>query len=1018
MKRQTHRRGSAVILVIALLVLLAMIGMTFIIATHADRGEAKSIERVMPFQSSARAVFQRVQQERMADLYIGAAGPYGAADTVAKTIDYPSDQVDAMLASNTPQVTAAGRLIWPHVSNPLGGMSATNVDITNPLLVDTDGYSWNFGGQQYSGDALPFDSGLLDEDGRHIIAAVRVVDQSGQFNANMAYAPSYATANWPMNATEISVQALLPNSYGCLHSVRAGAKNPYVTYWFGTNDDLRTYWKNYGNRPYNIIPNAGYPYKGYVNYDMADMIGVLWGGQPSTAYGWLHAGCKSSNDQVDDYYGARPFLTTWSAERIFVPQRAALTAADQLKFPGRTQRVKADLNTAGLAELYTAFYNALPFDETVPANKDLRRQTAAQLAVNVIDFRDMDRNVTVAKIDATTGDISLAADTDTGGVGYTLVYGIERQPFVSKVYQRKEWAADGQTVVRQYSVIELFNPYQSDISLGGYRLKVGGVSEDLTDQFIVPAGQKSFIVSDTAAGPASNVKFDPNLTTYETSSGRKRRWLTSNLDLSQDVKILRRRVLSSATTPVDVVIATAKVSLTPAAGAVFRTTEWDDVAGNCRWAVGSVSKTFTDVGHDYTSASPVDLPGGLNSATFGTLATNPPCPVFVRTFSSGTGTFLNVGELFRILCVGPAADKSLQDNLATGATPFSSDTSVFNGRLPMNQDGGGVAVNNLAYPANMPALPLGCLAQDYLMVNSPAADGVDNDGDGITDNAGEEITYGKININTAPQPVLAGLPGLLCINNPNADPVTSEVDTAKTRANEIAAYRDRTQYKDFFGRGAVPATTDYTNPAGVPGLGTGGPIAGLRKDGAKGFASVGEAALLLNKIVPPSNSYGPVGSSYKVCGTDSVPSDDGLPDLAGDFTKNYAPGAWISNHITVRSDVYAVYVTVMGANAQSSGTATNGSGNGLTDTRKNWQTDQYKGMVVAIVAGTGAGQFNTVSGNGQNNLTTAAAWTTQPDNTSKYQICPMVRHYVGVIDRSNCRTVNDLPYVMMFSEIK
>lgn len=72
--------------------------------------------------------------------------------------------------------------------------------------------------------------------------------------------------------------------------------------------------------------------------------------------------------------------------------------------------------------------------------------------------------------------------------------------------------------------------------------------------------------------------------------------------------------------------------------------------------------------------------------------------------------------------------------------------------------------------------------------------------------------------------------------------------------------------------------------------------------------------------------------------------------------------------------------------AFGSGTATGGGASTLTQTGKTWTVNQWTNSQVRIVSGTGAGQIRTIASNTADTLTTSAAWTTQPDATSVYQI--------------------------------
>ena len=72
---------------------------------------------------------------------------------------------------------------------------------------------------------------------------------------------------------------------------------------------------------------------------------------------------------------------------------------------------------------------------------------------------------------------------------------------------------------------------------------------------------------------------------------------------------------------------------------------------------------------------------------------------------------------------------------------------------------------------------------------------------------------------------------------------------------------------------------------------------------------------------------------------------------------------------------------------QESGTATSGTGTTLVDSSKSWTTSQWVGYWLRIMSGTGAGQVRRIDLNSANTLVIAgAAWTTNPDATSQYQI--------------------------------
>jgi len=57
----------------------------------------------------------------------------------------------------------------------------------------------------------------------------------------------------------------------------------------------------------------------------------------------------------------------------------------------------------------------------------------------------------------------------------------------------------------------------------------------------------------------------------------------------------------------------------------------------------------------------------------------------------------------------------------------------------------------------------------------------------------------------------------------------------------------------------------------------------------------------------------------------------------------------------------------------------------LTDSAKSWLTDLWDGYVVAIVGGTGTGQWRAITSNTATVLT-CGSFATTPDSTSRYAI--------------------------------
>ena len=116
---------------------------------------------------------------------------------------------------------------------------------------------------------------------------------------------------------------------------------------------------------------------------------------------------------------------------------------------------------------------------------------------------------------------------------------------------------------------------------------------------------------------------------------------------------------------------------------------------------------------------------------------------------------------------------------------------------------------------------------------------------------------------------------------------------------------------------------------------------------------------------------------------------------AGSFRQyDFATNTWTSLTITglpatIATDGRLVATPSWDFNAfvtMATGTATAGGASTLTNSAKNWATNQWTNYQVRITAGTGIGQIRAIASNTATVLTTGSAWTTNPDATSVYAI--------------------------------
>lgn len=768
-----------------------------------DRRQAKAFADAAGSDSIGAAVLAMVMEERVADLYINNKGLYGAATKVNQTIDHPGEDTDPVLASV--ELSSTGR--WPHITN-IGDASDAiasfnNVDPTTASqsipLVDTDGDG--------TPDAILWETSI-SSNWKKYWAAVRVIDASARMNVNTAQYEWPAVAGMTMPYTNIVTGMLLNGTVrNAIHNARTNT----------TGESTLAYNANYVIRPLNPAVST------YLPFDMTDMFSLLW--QGGTASGRLY-------DTINDatlYGNKRTYMTTMSASRVYIPIPVTDTGTAD-----HDQTYKADLNKDDFETLFKAFYNAIPAGNAdISANDTAHRKTAAQLAVNTIDFRDTDSDITVEEVPPTGSGV--------------YVYGIERQPFVTELFFKKY--KDGGGTVTQYSAIELFNPYKTPIDLAGFDVMVGASSVAPTGGWsgkTIPAEGYVVLVSN-----AGDLVAFTGVTEIE----------IPNMALSSGVRIFRSRN-DNGTGAKDVMIVNTSATVTDPPvnnSGKHKVCVWHSGLAEARYARDLKVETLDNNTYDYTSASGYGTMGA-GSSYLGRANVAPtlpaaiaPCAVYVRN-----GDFINFGDMSRIFYVGPSNTQSLQSKLGT------TDSLVV-GRLVPWADPSATGSDTV------PAIPVGAILANYLMVASPMADGIDNDGNGTNDNDGENTVYGLININTAPTTVLETLPGFIELSSTSRTAIVSGITT----------YRSGTPFR---------------SPAEI----------------AIPVYNAGKILAAPTEKLPLNTYASNAAPQNYAVGRNGF--DDGLnfttARVDGDMVKNNVYYSWLSNQVTVRSDVYIVYIRV------------------------------------------------------------------------------------------------------------
>ncbi|MFO0972117.1 MAG: hypothetical protein U1A27_01585 [Phycisphaerae bacterium] len=635
---------------------------------------------------------------------------------------------------------------------------------------------------------------------------------------------------------------------------------------------------------------------------------------------------------------AMPFAPASAAPPFALPERIDLNAP--------VNEASAAARAAYLGWLAWAFDNAgdatkgLPVfaDPTaVPASVVPRVPLAAQLAANVVDFRDSDDVPTVI---------------EGGAFGTHPVVGLEAQPFINETYTyiRKE-NVGGTITVATFSAVEILNPYPRVMS--NFKLRVGASTITLNN---IPAGSSPTgppgrLVVTNLAWSAMNIPgTSPVPTPPDVQEGEAGLDLVDGGLNPRTVYLLRPDVtVGPATTgtvgattldwPCDTFIMDQVFAVAGGAWTIppdpinpgdvtdqynlFQREEYDVASGvsdNLTWKFTVGRSRYGSIGASHTLTQPnnVTLADVQPSVwTFRNLGLTPPGLPPPRAFESPA-------ELSRLLAFGNEADAANPSDVAQWKT-VPEKLARFQGMAIANPPGlpPGVAIvdaNRVAgrldfadalfgSPPPAPApFPRTGRIFSYLTCSGGQFDGIDNDGvdfdgDGnYADDPGEyaRVAFrqaGLINVNTAPVPVLRTVPWMA--RRDAADP-TLEWDLAAA----IVSLRDKRVVPTLFGPG---------NDADLTALATAG----------QPFRTLGD--LLRASLATPqfdvARFAGPGGMALTDHGTSpgfAAPDYDRDNDQARDAQQDVrARDIYLSrwaNILSTRSDVYTVYVALIDEN--------------------------------------------------------------------------------------------------------
>ena len=730
--------GSALILTVVLTSLLAIVGVLFVMVSRVDKMATSAISENKQLDLALETVVARISQELASD--VPRADPNG--QKLSEYYDYPGP-ADRWLACLEPYPYGPDDYRWRQISDIYGKLT-TNRDLPAAVVPDyqdagimREGVVADADGDGVADSIWVVLPNMSSGKGKPIYVAVRIVDNGAMLNVNTAFKFEPGDPNAAIfdiggsSQMQINLMALAgrpgdpctaPVPAEEIALLMARANNG-----LGVNAlDLRQYEQNviwrYGGQnglytPFDISDELELRYRFLLNHTAIDTRLEAWGGefrggtlltpiQPSNSpdpqgrqqqdngnlADWLK---RSYGDgSIDPSYAYRHIATTYNMDRIINPVGPAFNGGKMV-----------NVNIADANLIYAAIRRGLldASGNLMVADAD---GFAAQLAVNIVDFRDDDTQVTCLPM------------------GPRTYCGFEAQPFISEIAFRIS-STDTDVSTNNHFAVELYNPFDVDIPLSNFRLELRRQNQVVRTVnlagYAIADGSRFVISSGSSASTAFGVaglmstgggKEDTNLVLAEYDS-QGTDPPTYALRERYDIYLLR-----TTTSAQEIYLDKQETQ-----DSWF---DWDSVR-DVQQFYARADNDWNVVYQNFVSAS--NTLGGTNQLSGGRKNYN---------FANSLGYFITVGDIAKALTVAPSADPCDMIGMRVAAEP--AEEAI---RLDLR---------NPAF-ANI---------FNYLTVFDPSSDGIDNDGDlqidGLDISGPEWKVPGRININTAPWFVIAQLP--------------------------------------------------------------------------------------------------------------------------------------------------------------------------------------------------------------------------------------------------------------------
>lgn len=637
--------------------LLAVVGVLFVLTTRIDKIATSAISDSKELDFAIETVVAKISQELILDIP-GQGAEYQ---------DYPGPR-DKWLANLEPY-QSGNDYYWRQITDITGALDGYTNDIQAKVIsekgaiTDINDVAAN---ADADGDGVGDSKWIPLEDinsskGKPIYAAIRIIDNGAMLNVNTAYKFDRSDPDVTLrdingsSQLQINLMALAGRGTSPVDSTEeTNLLNARANNGIDVDPlDLITYehkviWKFEGSEPnytpFDISDELELRNRFILNNTGIDTRLEDWSAEfrnntlstPITSGGQqLDTWFKRVYDDgtIDPNYAYRHIATTHNTDRIINPAGATLNHGKMINVNIADANLLYDAINTGLR---TADPNFIVFIDT----NDL----AAQLAVNIIDYRDYDTEVTFLQTENKT------------------YYGFEAQPFISEVAFSISGTGADDSANNEFA-IELFNPFDIDIPLGNFRLEIRDPNNDIVatinlSGYGISDGSRFVITNSSAASSNFGVT---NL--MRTGGGKE----DANLVLATYVLISADPLAYALTERYDVYL----VRTTPVENIYLDRQHtqdewfnWDTVKGT-RQSYCRSDDNWNIVYQD------------LNSATE-TLARANGTAGDRKNYNlaNSAGPFVTIGDITRVLKTGPSADPNNMIGMKLSSEPGEEEVRI------------------------------------------------------------------------------------------------------------------------------------------------------------------------------------------------------------------------------------------------------------------------------------------------------------------------------------------------------